>query len=301
MSLEAFARRLFHATGQLDTSRPYITMFDDITVPTLPTGGAYAYAGYVDGMWPTYPELVKRFPGHRLLSIAVFSSDNAECLDIEKGDAEIVDAPAWFERQVHRGVYRPVLYTQASNIKALELAMAACHVPRSAYRLWSAHYTNRAHLCGPHSCGFGLSEADGTQWTDSALGLNLDQSLLLPNFFDPRPAPQKPPTPYPTPTPAPVEPAWEEDMMNRLPTLKQGDKDTPGHIAFVGRMQALIKYIGVVNGIEAAKDLAVDGDFGLKTTNALLAVQSFFGLHNSKEFESRVCGPVTWPYLVAAG
>lgn len=296
MRLEALARRILHRTGQLDLSMQYITMFDDITVHSMPTGGSYAYAGYTDGMWPTFPELVRRFPGHRLLDIAVFASDNATCLDIEKGDATVDEAPAWYERQVQRGVYRPVLYTSADNLRDLERVMAAAHISREHYRIWSAHYGPRAHLCGPRSCGFGLSVADGTQWTARALGLDLDQSILLPDFFDPRPAP---PAPKPTPTPAPAVPPWQEAMMNALPTLKQGDKDVPGKIEFVGRMQSLIRYIGNVNAIEAAKDLVVDGDFGMKTTNALLAVQSFAGLHNSKEFENRVCGPDTWPFLVS--
>jgi hypothetical protein len=267
-------------------------MWDDITVSTLPTGGSYAYAGYVDGLWPTYSAIKARFPGHRLVSVAVFASDNAECLDIENGDASISEAPGWFERQVARGVYRPIFYIQASNVKALEQVLAAHHIARSAYRIWTAHYAGKAHLCAPRSCGYGLSEADGTQWTKTALGLNLDRSLLLPNFFDPRPAP-KPPV-----NPPPAVPTWEEAMMNSLPTLKQGDKDGPGKVEFVGRMQALIKYIGQVNNIEAAKDLTVDGDFGMKTTNALLGVQAFFGLHNTSEYQQRACGPRTWPALV---
>jgi len=297
MSLHAFARRLARATGKLDVSRSYITMWDDITVASMPTGGGYAYAGYVNGMWPTYPELQKRFPGRRLLSVAVFSSGDADALDIENGDATVDEAPSWFERQVARGVWRPVLYTQASRMKELEQVMAAHHVQRSSYRLWIAHYTGKAHLCGPHACGYGLSEADGCQFTSTALGINLDRSLLLPDFFDPRPAPPRP-APKPAPEPAPAGPTWEEVMMNALPTLKQGDKDGPGKVAYVGRMQALIKYIGQVNNIESASGLTVDGDFGPHSVNALLAVQAFFGLHTTSEYQNRVCGVKTWPALV---
>lgn len=83
--------------------------------------------------------------------------------------------------------------------------------------------------------------------------------------------------------------------MNRLPTLQQGDKDGPGKVEFVGRMQSLIKYVGHCNNIEPAYDLAVDGDFGMKTTNALLAIQEFFGLK-----QDRLCGPQTWSVLVTA-
>ena len=109
-------------------------------------------------------------------------------LDIENGDATIAEAPGWVERQIQLGVYRPVLYIEASNMRALEEAMAANHISRASYRLWVAHYIG-AHVCGPHSCGYGLAGADGTQWTKNAMGLNLDRSMLLPDFFADRPAP----------------------------------------------------------------------------------------------------------------
>ncbi len=38
-----------------------ITMFDSIDISTLPEGD-YAYAGYVDGRWATYPKLKIKFP-----------------------------------------------------------------------------------------------------------------------------------------------------------------------------------------------------------------------------------------------
>ena len=302
MILSAAARRFFHASGKLGV-QPYITMFDDIVVTTLPSGDSYAYGGYVNGLWPTFPELEKRFPGHHVLDITVFASGNATCLDIENSDATIDQAPAWFERQVARGVYRPVLYISASGMKALERKMASCHIDRSAYRIWSAHYTGKPHICSPTSCGYGLTQADGTQWTDKALGLQLDQSLLLPSFFYARPLPPIPEPPAPEPTPVPVpapapEPNWLEAVLNALPTLDQGDKDEKGKPPFVRVMQGLIVAQGHANDIEAAYDLKVDGDFGPKTLNALLAIQEHFGLHDTDEYTQRVCGPKTWPVLV---
>lgn len=283
MRLEAFARRLFHATGALE-ARPYITMFDDVTVSVLPTGGAYAYAGYVGGLFPTFPVLQGMFPHNRLLSIAVFASQDAECLDVERGDATNGQVPAWFERQVARGVFRPVIYTSASNAKSLEKVMAAHGVPRSAYRLWTAHYTKKAHLCGPKSCGFGMSQADGTQWTDQAFGLNLDRSLLVPEFFDPRPAPK--PVPVPTTN-------WQEKMMNDLPTLKQGDEDKPGRVFYVTRAKALTRAIGIINDLPKAKVLPVDGVYDDTTHAAVAEVQRMFGLA-----ADGVTGPKTWAALV---
>ncbi len=56
-------------------------------------------------------------------------------------------------------------------------------IARAQTRLWTAHYGLGEHICGPGSCGALSIDADGTQWTSSARGLVLDQSLLLEDFF----------------------------------------------------------------------------------------------------------------------
>lgn len=158
-----------------------LIMYDSIDVPLLPEG-APAYAGYVNGSWPTFAALKARFPKARLLSVAVQADHDAECLDIETGDATVVQAPNWHARQLHRGERRPGFYTEASNLALLERVMAAHGITRGQYRIWSAHYTE-AHFCGPHTCGYGDSDTNGTQWTKAALGKNLDQSVLNDDFF----------------------------------------------------------------------------------------------------------------------
>jgi hypothetical protein len=156
-------------------------MYDSIDLNTLPAGAA-AYAGYVNGNWPTFTALIQRFPNAHLLSIAVQANADADCLDCETGDATIQQAPGWHARQKSRGVNLPAIYTQASNLAALEGVMHAAGIGRNEYRIWSAHYATE-HFCGPSACGYGLSPADGTQWTSGALGRNLDQSILNDAFF----------------------------------------------------------------------------------------------------------------------
>jgi hypothetical protein len=155
-------------------------MFDSVTTSEIPRS-ANAVAGYVGGKWPTYATLKREFPHAHVLSIAVNAGENAECLDVEPGDAVAAQAPAWYRRQRARGVERPVLYTSLSNVPALEEAMRSSGVARHEYRLWSAHYTFHPHICG-QACGLQVA-ADGTQWTDRALNRNLDESLLNGAFF----------------------------------------------------------------------------------------------------------------------
>lgn len=174
-----------------------LTMFDDVTLRLLP-GGADAYAGYVNGLYANFNALSAKFPNAHLLDISVFASGDATCLDVEQGDATIAEVYGWFKRQRARNVYRPVIYTSASNLHQLELTMTANGFPRDSYRVWSAHYGMGQHICGPNAFGPGRScgypvQADGTQWTSTALGRSLDQSLLAGDFFD------KPPVPLPMP------------------------------------------------------------------------------------------------------
>ena len=161
-----------------------ITMYDSIEVSQIPADAA-AVAGYTSGNWPTYGSLAAQFPHAHLLSIAVTASAAADCLDIETGDATVASAAGWYARQKSLGLHRPCFYASASTMNAdLIPAIRAAGISRSSLRLWSAHYTGEAHICGPSTCGATSTGMDGTQWTDSALGRNLDQSLLLSNFFD---------------------------------------------------------------------------------------------------------------------
>jgi hypothetical protein len=171
-----------------------VTMYDDVKLALIPAQ-AEAVAGYVNGRWPTYNEVLRRWPKAKHLSIAVTAHADAECLDVEPGDATNRDAPAWVKRQLARGVHRPVVYTSVSNTAQLLLVLAGAGIGRSQIRLWTAHYSGRPHLCGP-GCGFGLkTTADATQWTDRASGKSLDESLCAPSFFGPAPRPALTPVP----------------------------------------------------------------------------------------------------------
>ena len=193
--------------GRVDTGRAgqwlrarghqMITMYDSITVSQIPAN-AEAVAGYTSGHWPTYNELVQKFPHAHVLSIAVGASHAARCLDVEPGDAVTptdrrpVGTCADFTPIVTRE--SQVLYTSASNVNALVSTMTAARIFRNQYYIWSAHYTFHEHICSPGACGY--PSADATQWTDKAMGRNLDQSQCQDYFFGAAPAP-KPPIPTP--------------------------------------------------------------------------------------------------------
>ncbi len=161
-----------------------LTMYDSVDVSALPPG-ADAYAGYVDGKFPTFTTVRRRFQGSgaHLLSIAVFVSGNADALDIEAGDATNAQAPGWVKRQLAGGAFRPCLYTSVSNMDALVATVNAARISRGEVRLWSAHFGQGKHICGPSTCRQTQHACDGTQWTDVALGRSLDESVLHDTFF----------------------------------------------------------------------------------------------------------------------
>lgn len=156
-------------------------MYDSVTVSRIPSD-APAVAGYVNGIFTTWPAILQRFPRARKLSIAVTSSANADTLDIEPGNATPSSAVAWIRRQKDRGVKRPVVYANVSTMPLVLNVLRNAGIGRESVRVWTAHYGRGEHICGPQ-CGFGFStEADGTQWIERH-DLNLDINKLTPDFF----------------------------------------------------------------------------------------------------------------------
>ena len=157
-------------------------MYDSVDAGTVPAS-APAVAGYVGGNWPSFQPLVTRCPAARHLSIAVNAGEDADCLDIENGDATPDQAPAWVARQLRRGAWRPCLYSSRSEMQAVWGALQRAGITRGLVRLWVADWTYVPHIPPGY---------DACQWTDRALGRNLDESLCLDGFF-----PKAPPKPRP--------------------------------------------------------------------------------------------------------
>jgi hypothetical protein len=166
-----------------------ITMADSALNVAFP-GSLAAYAAYVDGGigdQPNYDYVVAAFPHAHHLSIALFASHDADALDVELGAARPGDVAMWYARQKARGIARPCLYASASTMEFLIVpAIRAAHIARAEVRLWSAHYGEGEHICGPGTCEAVSIDADGTQWTNQAPGANggvIDLSILRDDFF----------------------------------------------------------------------------------------------------------------------
>ncbi len=149
------------------------TMYDAVDVREIPPN-AQAVAGYIDGRWANFEELTLRYPHAHRLSIAVDPLDDADCLDVESGDATVGQAVPWLLRQLNQDAHRPCVYGSRSTMSQIVPRLRAAGIRRSEIRLWVADPTGHPHI----PAGF-----DACQWWWGALGRDLDQSACLPTFF----------------------------------------------------------------------------------------------------------------------
>jgi hypothetical protein len=261
-----------------------VIMFDAIDLSQIPAGPA-AVGAYVDGEWPTASAAAARFPHAKLLTIATSPEHDAEALDVETGDAVPSEAPGWVRRQQARGIARPCLYASVSVMQAqLIPVLQKAGIPRGDVRLWSAHYAG-THICGPSTCSELSIDADGTQHTDRAFGRDLDQSLLVADFFAV--------AVKPAPPAAPSAPPWQETLLNSLPVLSEGAADESGHVFFVHRAQALVKVYGQITGLPEAAALEVSGTYDAAAKAAVQQVQE-----HARITVDGIVGADTWAVLV---
>jgi len=173
-------------------------MPDSIYPANLPAGYP-AYLGYVDGNWPTLPELKVMFPAAYLIGLTVTGSTlHADGIDVEPGNPSASAGVSWVRQKLaaEPGT-RPVIYastlgTPGYGMHDVLAQMAAHTVPRAKVRLLSAHYGTGEHICGPHTCNLISEPMDGTQYTDQAPGNHgtlIDMSVLLDSFFAAPPPP----------------------------------------------------------------------------------------------------------------
>lgn len=170
------------------------TMYDAIDASKLPTGGDL-YAGYVDGNWPSYSAIVKRFPGKLVVGIATNPNTN---------DGIIGDGPpdngtwsewiGWVQRRRAAGKDPWINTNQMNNWTAGIEAFRAANVGEPHW--WVADYDNNPVL--PAGALMKQYASNNDYDTSSC-------ATYLPGI-DPAPTP----TPVPTPAPIPVE---EDDMI----------------------------------------------------------------------------------------
>jgi hypothetical protein len=153
-----------------------VTVYDSIEANQIPAF-AQAAAGYAAGggnRFPDFNAIVARFPHlaavGRLLSYAVNTQVKAHILDMEAGDANPDQFPAWHAEMVHAGVWNPGGYASRDTWdRFLERIVERAGI-RDMRRV-IADWTGHPHIPpGYHMC----------QWTNRGPGgLNDDICLAI--------------------------------------------------------------------------------------------------------------------------
>lgn len=159
-------------------------MYDSVTLDQVPAE-PHAVACYINGRFANEAEAKQRFPHARILTISVSGNIASECYDIETGDYNPDEAADLFTTAKNAGVWRPCFYANLSTMPHVEASLARVVHERNAVRLWVAYYNGHTDLPAAY---------DAHQFTDHALGRNLDESICRDDFFPPA-----------KPAPAPVE------------------------------------------------------------------------------------------------
>lgn len=130
-------------------------MYDSVTAADIPAS-AQMVAGYINGRYAWSQADWDRFPNAIKLRISVFASEPADVLDVEPGDADVTQAPAWIQLCQANGIAKPIIYCSVSNLAQITSLCAGL-----TYRVWTAHYTGQPHI---------TPGADMTQYTDPTYG-----------------------------------------------------------------------------------------------------------------------------------
>lgn len=243
------------------------TLYDAVDVAAIPKD-AQIVAGYVDGNWPTFDELVAALPDAQHVSITVTGKPGAMVADCETGDLSPRTAAGWAKSEIAAG-RRPCIYYSRSAAGEVSAALQNDGIALGEVDYWVADWTGAAHV---------VPGSVATQWADPPKsGGNYDISETVdtwPIVTVPVPPSAPAPTP-PAPTPAP-----SGGFMP--PTVKQGDLSPA-----VRSAQALLNLHAPVT---------VDGDFGPATQTAVVNFQKIMGLG-----VDGIVGPQTWTSLCTFG
>jgi hypothetical protein len=199
------------------------TMFDAVDVAAIPKD-AQIVAGYVDGNWPTYDELVKAFPSAEHVSITVKGAPGARVADCESGDLSPRTAAGWAKAEIAAG-RRPCIYYSRAAAPAVSAALAAEGVQLGAVDYWVADWTGTPHV---------VAGSVATQYADPPKsGGNYDISETVEGW--PVAAPE------PTPAPAPVAAATEPEEAAVLQIL-ESPNDGNRHVFTVNEETGVVTH-----------------------------------------------------------
>jgi hypothetical protein len=122
-----------------------VWMYDAVNASNIPKS-AQIVAGYVDGRYANYGQIVSEFPSALHVSITVLGTAGARVADCETGDLTPAQAAAWAHEEIRAG-RRPTIYSNESSHGDIANALAAEGLAfQKDVDWWAAGYTNSPYL-----------------------------------------------------------------------------------------------------------------------------------------------------------
>jgi len=255
-----------------------------VNLDFAPGGQGATYTTGDDGVAATAEQLAARPGIVRICQDAGATDDTADVLDIELGAATIADAPGWIDRArssfrtgKRPGQREPALYMSSGNVPANLAALKAAKVAFPVW-LWVARWgVTRAFAANEVEHTSGDLPECGFQYHNHP---DFDEDVWAPGWLANV-------STAPAGKPAPRVPDSWEDIVSKLPDLKQGDKG-----ANVRTLQGLLVARHYHVGTTGKLGDGIDGDFGPLTDSAVRDLQDKSGLKVTGTVDSD-----TWPVL----
>lgn len=246
-------------------------------------------AGYTTGTpdiqwtqqdWEAHPGAV------RICQDAQASDATADALDVESGAAGLTKVPGWvrrawksFDADKRPGQRTPAVYISASRVLELHAVLDAAGL-RGKCALWIAHWgTTHDHAVEQVQAARPPWIMAGFQWTN---GPQFDQDVWSKAWLDDVSGASHP-------APPPVPTLTLEDIVTKLPELREGDSGKA-----VRTLQGLLAARYMPLGDSGRHHDGIDGNFGPVTAAAVRQLQ---GQHSLAQ--DGIAGPRTWLALAA--
>lgn len=149
------------------------TGYSSVTTDLIPVSAPVVFA-YADGDYAQMEAVKEHCPRARVVSITTVGAVVATMYDFEAGALAYGEAASRVEEAHAHGIARPIIYAALDAMESDILPTLREEFQRDQYRLLPAHFTDTPEL---------PAWADGIQWTQTALGRNLNEYLLRDNFF----------------------------------------------------------------------------------------------------------------------
>jgi hypothetical protein len=197
---------------------PAITIngFDDETLSVIGgvTHSPTVVGCYADGRDANFAQARADFPRALYVdySRGYSGTIKSRAADYEPGCMDGPQLIDWMRENVNNKL-KPIAYSDVSDSPTVVDLLAGAGIPRDKYYLQTAHDLGRPHFCSPQTCGYEVpGGADGTQWTFTYDGLNLDADIWMAYVFGP-PPPAPNPFHYLFYATGPFEMEYENDFL----------------------------------------------------------------------------------------